>query len=483
MTETGMTEPGVAGAGGAGAAGTGGAGTGTADAPAAAGRVVPLWRNYQFQVLWLGQSAATLGVSIADMAYPLTVLALTGSAARAGLFGAVQAAGALLAGLPGGQLADRLDWRRIVVAVEAGRAALTAAVIVALVLGVLSLPLLLAAAALLGIGQSVSSSARYLLVRSAVPPAQLTAALTQDEVRINGAALAGPPLGGGLYAIRALAHAVPFACVAASFLLSMVTALLIRVRPDGGVPDSGAVPAAATATTMPEEPDVPPVPAGAVPGQRTGLAGKAAPAGKASRAGGRLFAGVAALWRQPVLRAATVLLMILNTIGAGLDLVVIVILRHQGVAPAMIGVALGGGALGGLAGAPLIRVLHRVRPGILLLGICLLLAPAFALLAVPAGPYWAAGVLFVSMLGVPAIRVLMDVLVIRQAPAAERGRVIAAMLTLTGLGMPVGLAVSGLLLQYLPAPVAMLTLAGVLLAGVCYCARSAALRYARWPAA
>jgi hypothetical protein len=184
-----------------------------------------------------------------------------------------------------------------------------------------------------------------------------------------------------------------------------------------------------------------------------------------------------------VLRAATVLIMILNTIGAGLDLVVIVILRHQGVAPAMIGVALGGGALGGLAGAPLVRVLHRVRPGILLLGICLLLAPAFALLAVPAGPYWAAGVLFVSMLGVPAIRVLMDVLVIRQAPAAERGRVIAAMLTLTGVGMPVGLAASGLLLQYLPAPAAMLTLAGVLLAGVCCCARSAALRHARWPAA
>jgi MFS family permease len=67
----------------------------------------PLWRNLQFQVLWIGQSASTLGTSIADVAYPLTILALTGSAARAGLFASVQAAGALAAGLPGGHLADR----------------------------------------------------------------------------------------------------------------------------------------------------------------------------------------------------------------------------------------------------------------------------------------------------------------------------------------------------------------------------------------
>ncbi len=294
---------------------------------------------------------------------------------------------------------------------------------------------------------------------------------------MNGAALAGPPLGGALYAVRALAHAVPFACVAASYLLSMVTALLIRVGPDGGGADRGPV-AAAKAPDEPGAPDGPDASAG--PGAR---GGRARLAGRAAQAAGRLFAGVRALWRQPVLRAATVLIMMVNTAGAGLDLVVMVILRHQGVAPAMIGVALGGGALGGLAGAPLVRVLHRIRPGILLLGICLLLVPTLALLAIPAGPYWAAGVLFFSMLGVPAIRVLVDVLVIRQAPPAERGRVIASVMTLVGLGAPAGLAAAGLLLQHLPASAAVLALAGVLLTGVCCCARSTALRHARWPAA
>ena len=49
------------------------------------------------------------------------------------------------------------------------------------------------------------------------------------------------------------------------------------------------------------------------------------------------------------------------------------------------------------------------------------------------------------------------------------------------LGVPVGLAGCGLLLQYLPAQVAMLTLAAILAAGVGYCAARPGLWQARWP--
>jgi MFS family permease len=432
------------------------AGSGTRTGPAGSR---PLWRNWQFQVLWMGQSASTLGMSAADVAYPLAILALTGSAARAGLFGAVQAAGALLAGLPGGHLADRYDLRRIVVIAEAGRAVVTAVVVAALLAGWLSLPALLAAAALLGIGQSICAAARYLLLRAVVPADQLTAALTQDEVRMNGAALAGPPLGGALFAIRALAHTVPFLFSAVSFAVSALAALLVRPSSD-----SGSLPADSRDGAGQPEPDTT----------------RALPPARSRRA--EMLAGVTALWSNPVLRAATMLIMIVNTIGAGLELVVVVILRDQAVSPAMIGLALGGGAVGGLAGAPLVPVLHRLRPGILLLGICLLLIPAVALLAVPAGPWWAAGVLFVSMLGVPSIRVLLDVLVFRQAPPDQRGRVIGAVMTLMGLGMPAGLAAAGLLLQFLPATTAMLILASLLAVGVLYCATMRALWRARWPA-
>ena len=88
----------------------------------------------------------------------------------------------LAAGLPACVLADRYDGRTIVIVTEAARAAVTAVVAVALVTGWLSLPLLFTAAALLGAGQVIKSAAGMLLLRSVVPPAQLTQALTQDEV-------------------------------------------------------------------------------------------------------------------------------------------------------------------------------------------------------------------------------------------------------------------------------------------------------------
>ncbi|HEY1644487.1 MAG TPA: MFS transporter [Streptosporangiaceae bacterium] len=463
--------------------------------------VRPLWRNVQFQVLWAGQSASTLGIAVADVAYPLAILALTGSAARAGLFAAVQAAGALAAGLPGGHLADRCDWRRIVIAAETSRALVTGGIVAALLLGALSLPVLLIAAALLGTGQAIASSARYLLVRAAVPPSQLTAALTQDEVRQNGAMLIGPPVGGALYAIRALAHATPFLFTAASFVLSLVTALLIRVNQDeprdaaAGVAATGqsADPAASdtTAAGVPDRTAPADEPSGADPARssaddQAGSAAGAAAAAPATAGRGRprlaMLEGLATLWHQPVLRGAMLLIMMVNTVGSGLDIILVVVLRQQAVAPAMIGLALGGGAVGGLAGAPLVPLLHRLRPGVLLLGICLLLVPVVALLAVPAGPWWAAAVLFAGMLGMPAIRVLLDVLVLRQAPADQRGRVIGAVQTLLGIGIPAGLAGSGLLLQFLPATTAVLVLAGLLALSVLSCAMLPALRQSRWPA-
>ena len=402
----------------------------------------PLWRNLPFQTLWIGTSTSTLGVSVANVAYPLTILAITRSPALAGRFAAVQGLGMLAAGLPAGVLADRYDGRTIVIVTEAARAVVTAVVAVTLITGWLSLPLLFTAAALLGAGQVIRSAAGMLLMRSVVPPGQLTQALTQDEVRMNGAALAGPALGGTLYAVRALAHVVPFLFTAGSFVVALITTAVMKTP-------------APSASSAPE--------------------------GRPAAAGGSMLAGVRTLWGQPVLRAATLLIMFVNTIGAGLELIIIVILRHQAVPSSVIGLALGFGAAGGLAGAPLVRILHRLRPGVLLLAVCMLDAAILALLAVPFGPWWVAGLLFTAMLGVPAIRVLVDILVIRQAPPEQRGRVVAALMTLIGLGVPAGLACCGLLLQYLPAQAAILALAAAEAAGVAYCSTRRELWQARWP--
>lgn len=406
----------------------------------------PLRRNKAFQTIWAGSAASTLGLSVADIAYPLAILGVTRSPADAGFFAAAQTVGMIVAGLPAGHLADRKNPRWILILAEAGRALVTVVIAVALVLGWLSLPLLLIAAVLLGAGQPMTSAARMLLVRTVVPKEQLTAALTQDEVRINGAELAGPPLGGALYGLRALAHAVPFMFAAGSFVVSLVTVLMVRAEPDRGPADAA--------------PAVP----GAAGGQQSGM-----------------LAGIKFIWASPILRATMMLLASVNAIGAGFGLIAVVILRQQSVPPTQIGLALGSAAVGGLVGAALVRPLHRLRPGTLLITVGSLLVPLLALTALPYGPWWMAGLLFLAMLGVPSIRVLVDVLILRQAPPAERGRVVAALMTLLTIGMPLGLAVSGLLLQYLSARSALLIMAGLLGVGVLRCAIKPDLWRARWP--
>jgi predicted MFS family arabinose efflux permease len=275
-----------------------------------------------------------------------------------------------------------------------------------------------------------------LLVRAVVPSEQLTAALTQEQVRNGASQLAGPPLGGFLYGVRQL---LPFLFSAAAFAVSLVCALVVRV------------------------PARPPVDR-----SRTRRSG--------------ILVGVHAIWRDPTLRAATVLVAAVNTVGAPLTLIATVILRRQAVAPLSIGVALAGLAVGGLVGATLVGPLHRrFRPGALLIGFATVLVPLVAALGIPWGPWWMAAVLMCAGLGMPALQVLVDVLIFRQVPDEERGRVIAAVITLFGLGMPVGSAAAGLLLQFFGASHAMFVLAG----GLALCAGFAVtrheLRTARWP--
>ena len=399
---------------------------------------IPLRRNLRFQTFWTGSMSATLGQAVADVAYPLAIVTMTGSPGKAALFSAVQIAGMLAAGLPAGSLADRYDSQRLALTSCAIRTTVACAVAVMLAVGWLTLPLLLTAAIVLGAGQALGGAANMLLLRSIVPGEQLTLALTQDEVRINGASLAGPALAGALYGLH---HVAPFTFTAAAFFLALTATALLP-------------------------------------------AGLARPTpGKKEPGEDGMLAGIRELWGQPFLRAAVLLIMGVNTVGSGLDLVVIVILRHQAVPAYAIGLALGTGAVGGLAGAPLVKPLHRLPPGVLLLAVCGMEVPVLLLLAVPFGPWWVAGVLFTGMLGVPALRVLADILVIRQAPPERRGRVVAAVMTLIALGMPAGIVGCGLLLQYLPAQAAMLTLAVAMAVVTIYGLFRPELRHARWPRA
>ena len=430
----------------------------------AAGAVPPLRRNWRFQTLWAGSTTALTGVSAADVAYPLVILSMTGSPALAGLFGFLQAAALVVCGLPAGQVVDRWDRRRVLIAAESVRVAATSTVALLFALHQLTLAPILVAAVLLGAAQPFSGSARMLLVRSVVAPEQLTAALTQDEVRGGIAELVGPTLGGVLYG---LGRALPFLFGAVSFAVSLACAIV--VRPDA--PASAAAVRNAAAGSDASE---------------TSEASEASAAEDGGDGGvfSGMFAGIRTLWADPALRAAVVLVSFLNAAGAPLTLVAIYLLHRESAPSWSIGLALSGAAVGGLAGAGLVKPLHRLfRPGWLLLGVVASEVPLVIALGLVHGPWAVAVVLFCGMLGIPTLSVLLDVLIFRQVPEQQRGRTITSAMTIIALGIPVGTGAIGLLLQYLGGTGAVLCLAALLACGASWAAAQPRLRAAQWPAA
>ena len=70
----------------------------------------PLRRNRDFLLLQAGQLLSSAGTQLSSIAYPLLVLAVTGSAAKAGIVGFARTLPAAVFALPAGVAADR--WNR-----------------------------------------------------------------------------------------------------------------------------------------------------------------------------------------------------------------------------------------------------------------------------------------------------------------------------------------------------------------------------------
>src|SRR5712691_6263959 len=96
---------------------------------------IPLWRNHDYLLLWLGQAISSLGTGISQFAFPLLVLALTHSFAAAGLAGALGQLPYLLFSLPAGALVDRWDRKRVMIVCTLGLALCIASIPVAILSG------------------------------------------------------------------------------------------------------------------------------------------------------------------------------------------------------------------------------------------------------------------------------------------------------------------------------------------------------------
>jgi Transmembrane secretion effector len=202
--------------------------------PAAAGgpgaaqaETVPLRHNRGFRMLWIGQVLSDTGSEAALIAYPLLILALTGSAAIAGAVGTVRLVAQLILGLPGGALADRFDRRLTMIACDSIRAAVLGLLAGLVLAHLVTWPVVVVVSVIDGAANSLFDPSANAALPGIVADEQLERAWAATEARAYGASLAGPALGGFLFG---LGRAIPFLGDAVSYLASAATVSRIRGR-------------------------------------------------------------------------------------------------------------------------------------------------------------------------------------------------------------------------------------------------------------
>ncbi|MFD3453576.1 MFS transporter [Streptomyces sp. NPDC058691] len=190
-----------------------------------AGERAPAWRG-GFGRLWTAAAVSRLGDGLRGAALPLLAVGLTDSPLLISLVTAAGFLPWLFFGLLGGAVADRVDQRRAMWAVDAVRGALVAAFAVAVWLGVVGIALLLALAFALTTLQTLFDNAATALLPSVVP----ADALGRANARLmTGQTVAGTFLGAPLVpALLGLAAAVPFAVDAATYAAAAVLVASLR---------------------------------------------------------------------------------------------------------------------------------------------------------------------------------------------------------------------------------------------------------------
>jgi hypothetical protein len=399
---------------------------------------VPLRRNRDFQLLWAGQAVSLLGSQTSKIAYPLLVLAMTGSPAKAGIAGFAAMLGYLLFPLPAGGLADRHDRKRIMISCDAIRLAAVGSIAVAGWAAHITYVQVLVAGFVEGAATVFFSLAQRAALPMLVDPSQRSVAVGQNEARQNAAQLAGPALGGALFG---LSWAAPFAADAVSYLASLVTLPFIRARMQASRRE--ARPAAAPAPSRRE----------ARPA--------AAPAPRAPRRlRAELGEGLAWTWRQPFLRYCAFFAAAVNILLQILTLGLIVLARHDGASSAQIGIIVGCMGAGGLVGAFVAPWVQRKVPAGAAITSCMWIwAILVALIVLVRVPLWLCPIVAVFGFVGPSWNVSVQTYRMQITPNELLGRTSSVAMQIGWGVIPLGSLLAGFLLEALSPSAAMTVVA------------------------
>ena len=370
----------------------------------------PLWRRRKYLTLWGGKLVSATGSQMTQIAFPLLVLALTQSAAIAGLAGALRMLPYLLLSLPAGALVDRWDRRRVMILCDSGRAIALGSIPVALLLGHLSILQVCLVALIEGTLFVFFDIAEVAVLPNLVTQQEMPAAVAQYISLTDGVTmLLGPALGGALYAAGRM---VPFLLDAISYGASVLALWRIQL-PQRTASDEQADPL--SWLTMRAD----------------------------------IVEGVVWLWRHRTLRALTVLLGAGNCLVAGEALLVIVLAERLHATAPEVGLILGLGGCGAVFGALLAeRVVRRLTFAQAFIGGNWLVALLFLLYAVAPTPF----ALGLVMAGIGAVYAVINVAQysyrMSLIPDALQGRVSSIIRLMLYGSLPLGLAVAGFAIEH-----------------------------------
>ena len=376
-----------------------------------------VWRNRDFLLLWSGQNTSILGAQMSELAYPILVLALTHSPAKAGLVPLFFMLPFIVFGLPAGALVDRWNRKKVMLICDTIRMFAMAALPISFLTGHLSLALVYAASLTEGIGFCFFNLAETAAISQVVEKAQLPNAMAANEMGYAATSTAGPGLAGLIMASMRSTIAgamLAFAVDSVSYLASLSTLLMMRTPFQQERVLSGNLDAA--------KPNL----------------------------WHEVREGLQFVWNQVRVRTIMFWAGFLALTFGGFGLAIIQLVRvdfHLG--PGTIGLLLSAGGIGGIIGAVCApKVKERVPFGALLMGVITVQSVATLVMAVAPSLILVGFMSFIQGLAGPLWNVAQLSYRISITPDQLQGRVNSVFRLLIFAAYPLGSMVSGLLLEH-----------------------------------
>ena len=363
----------------------------------------PLWRNRDFLLLMGGQAVSMVGSQVSLLAFPLLILALTHSPAQAGLMAAIRGLPYALLCLPAGALVDRWNRKWVMILCDAGRALALGSIPVALALGHLTLAQLYIVSLVEGTLFVFFNLADDASLPHVVTRKQLPDATAQSYAASSVASLIGPALSGILYSVSFM---LPFLTDAISYAASVCSLFFIRSQ---------------------------------FQDERTA---------SQQRLWQEIAEGLTWLWHEPLVRFIAILTGGITFPCVGYGLILIVIAQGQHASTFTIGLIFACGGAGSVIGALITGPLQRrfSFPQMLITSTWIW-ALSWLFFAIAPNPLILGIVTVLSFIIVPVYTVTQYSYRLALIPDNLQGRVNSVFRLISFGSQPLGLALTGILLQ------------------------------------